>query len=143
MKIRFSYSSVALYVCGRSVVSVDNILGDAKFLHKYLTFLTSQARCILLMSITISSLGPASSAVGTWERSFLFVKPDVIFDTANFAEGFLTTWIFADPNLIHPVCSFIPFIVYYIIREITLLIFVWKVFLFNNFARCCQRFFKI
>ena len=126
-------------VCHWSVVLVENLLGDAKFLHKNLSFLTSQARCILLVPVPIASLRPASSAVGTWEWSFIFVKSYVIFQTAKFTESFMAAFMFACPNAIHPICRFVSFILYYVIWEITSLEFARERFLLNHFAHRCLR----
>ena len=127
-------------VCHFSVVLVEYLLGDAKFLHKNLSFLTSQARCVLLVPVTIAGLGPASSAVSTRERSFILVKSDVIFEAAEFTESLLTALMFACPNAIHPVCRFVSFVIHDVVGEITSLEFGWERFLLNHFAyRCLQK----
>ena len=115
------------YVSSRmsSVVLVQYLLGDAKFLHENLSFLTSQARRVLLVPVTIASLGPASSAVGARERSFIFVKSDVIFEAAEFTESLMAALMFAGPNAVHPVCRFVSFVLYYVVGEISSLKFAW------------------
>ena len=130
-------------VCHWSVVLVQNLLGDAKFLHKNLSFLTSQARCILLVPVTIASLRPASPAVSAWERSLIFVESDVIFEAAEFTESLVAALMFAGPNAIHPVCRFVSFVLHIVVGEITSHEFGWESFLLNHFAYRCLKKFSI
>ena len=123
------------FVCHGSVVLVQNLLGDAKFLHKNLSFLTSQTGSVLLMPITIASLRPASPAVSAWERSLIFVKSDVIFEATEFTESLFAAFMLASPNAVHPVCRFVSFVLHYVVGEIASLKFARERFLLNNFAQ--------
>ena len=117
-----------------SIVLVEYLIGDSKFLHEDLSFLTPQARSIFLVSVTIACLGPASTAISTWEWSFIFVQPNVILKAAEFTESLLATRMLASPNAIHPVSSLVFLVVNNVVRELTLLKFVWDRFLLYRFS---------
>ena len=70
------------------------------------------------MSISVTSLRPASPTVSAWKRRFIFVESDVILKTAEFSKLLLTGNSLTSPNAIHPIRRFVLLVVHYVVGKL-------------------------
>ena len=75
---------------------------------KQLALTAPKARRIGLMSVSVTGLRPAATAVSAGIGSFIEVESEVVLEATYLREKFAAVRRFARPNFVHSICHSVP-----------------------------------